>query len=134
MEIEFYYKSSGTAVLPGEAEYAVLHGEVFVYNEGILEEAVSVGWRVPAYDAAYTEARDLATVLHRVHYSTESPNFALCDSAAGIITQIDNMVSGLRRCDELEEQIARLRVIIEEREATIDSLDPVIGASGEWRD
>lgn len=133
MKIEFFYKTSGT-VVTGEAEYAVIHGEVFVYNEGTLEEAVSVGWRVPAYDAAYAEARDLATVLHRVHYSVESPHFELCDSAAGIITQIDNMVSGLARRDELEEHIARLRVIIEEREATTDSLDPVIGASGEWRD
>ena len=120
MEIEFFYKSSNTVI---DGDYVVFHGEVFEYCDGILEEAVSVGWRVPEYDAAYAEARDLATVLHRIHYSTDSPNFELCDTAAGIMTQIDNMVSGLGRRDELVEQVAKMRGIIEERESTIDQLD-----------
>lgn len=41
------------------------------------------------------EAESLALSLHKRHYKNESPNFELCDSVAGVISQIDNMTSGL---------------------------------------
>lgn len=47
------------------------------------------------YDDAMREATDLALFLHKKHYKNESPEFDLCDSPAGILTQIDNMVCGL---------------------------------------
>lgn len=118
MKIEFFYKSSNTVI---DGDFAVLHGDVFEYVDGILEEAVSVGWRVPEYDAAYAAARDLAAILHRVHYGKETLAFE--QDAADIISQIDNMVAGLGRRDELVDQVAKLRGVIEEREATIDQLD-----------
>lgn len=52
---------------------------------------------------AFREAKALAEALFKKHYSHE-PHYAsgkvkweICDSAAGIITQIDNMVAGLER-------------------------------------
>jgi len=47
------------------------------------------------YDEAMREATGIALFLHNKHYKSESPNFELCDSPAGILTQIDNMVCGL---------------------------------------
>lgn len=44
---------------------------------------------------AEREARSLAMSLWRQYYQKESPNFELCDSAAGIITQINNMIAGI---------------------------------------
>lgn len=48
-------------------------------------------------EETYNEARRLALSLWRLHYADESPNFELCDTTAGIISQIDNMVSGLTK-------------------------------------
>ena len=42
----------------------------------------------------------LALILWREYYKNDSPNFELCDTAAGIVTQIDNMVTGLTRIPE----------------------------------
>ena len=44
---------------------------------------------------ARREAEYLAMVLWRTHYKVQLPKFVLCDSVAGIISQIDNMVAGL---------------------------------------
>lgn len=44
---------------------------------------------------AKNEAAHLALFLWKKHYAEIAPNFGLCDSAAGIITQIDNMVCEL---------------------------------------
>lgn len=41
--------------------------------------------------AAKREAEGLAMNLWRKHYKDESPTFDLCDSVAGVISQIDNM-------------------------------------------
>lgn len=56
-----------------------------------------------ATDPAYSEACSLATALFEKHYRQE-PDYAsgrvvwsLCDTTAGVISQIDNMVSGLVR-------------------------------------
>lgn len=44
---------------------------------------------------AYNEAASLALFLWKKHYSEIAPDWGLCDSAAGIISQIDNMVCQL---------------------------------------
>lgn len=46
-------------------------------------------------DLAYVEASSLALSLHKKFYEKVSPHFELCDSTAGIISQIDNMVCTL---------------------------------------
>ena len=52
-------------------------------------------------DVAYKEAANLATALfkkhfaHEEHYASGKVVWELCDTTAGVISQIDNMVSGL---------------------------------------
>lgn len=46
--------------------------------------------------AAKREAEYLAKIIHRSEYSDAAQNLALCDSVAGVISQIDNMYSGVR--------------------------------------
>jgi hypothetical protein len=46
-------------------------------------------------DDAFREASSLAMSLWKKHYKEASPNFELLSTTAGIISQIDNMVSGL---------------------------------------
>lgn len=48
-----------------------------------------------------SEAAGLATWMWAHWYKAESPNWGLCDSVPGIISQIDNMVAGVR--DKLAE-------------------------------
>jgi hypothetical protein len=45
--------------------------------------------------AAKIEAAALAQALYRKHYKSVAPDWGLCDSVSGIISQIDNMVSTL---------------------------------------
>ena len=54
----------------------------------------------PVVDAdAKREAESLAMSLWQKWYKDDSPNFELCDSVAGVITQINNMTAGLVRED-----------------------------------
>ena len=46
-------------------------------------------------EAARNEAAMLATALWKQYYKDEAPDWGLCDTPAGIITQIDNMTTGL---------------------------------------
>ena len=46
---------------------------------------------------AMIEAKSLAMSLWSKYYKEESPDFYLCDSVAGIISQIDNMTAGLTK-------------------------------------
>ena len=63
-----------------------------------LVEALQSG--EPVVDAdAKREAESLAMALWRKWYKDDSPNFELCDSVAGVITQINNMTAGLVRED-----------------------------------
>ncbi|PJE79289.1 hypothetical protein CI610_01754 [invertebrate metagenome] len=48
---------------------------------------------------AHIEASSLALWLWKIHWKDESPNFELCDSVEGIISQIDNMVCSLKKPD-----------------------------------
>jgi len=45
--------------------------------------------------SAKTEADTLCMAIYRRKYKTTSPDFELCDSIAGVISQIDNMIGGL---------------------------------------
>ena len=45
--------------------------------------------------AAKREAENLAMFLWKKYYKKDSPRFELCDSVAGVISQIDNMTTGL---------------------------------------
>lgn len=48
-------------------------------------------------DFARRESEGLAMALWKRHYKDESPHFELCDSVPGVISQIDNMSTGLTR-------------------------------------
>jgi len=52
------------------------------------------------------ESESLAMSLYSKHYKKEAPDFGLCDTPSGVITQIDNMVAGLS--EENERLIALL--------------------------
>jgi hypothetical protein len=79
------------------------------YTEGLCGDGVVIlcdGNRVSISDVLKTlnkyveakrEADCLATVLYKKYYTEESPDFELLDTAAGVITQINNMVSGLKK-------------------------------------
>ena len=72
-------------------------GGIFCYARAVLAK-----WGQPAQpDPAYSEACYLATALFKKHFA-HLPDFAsgqavwsLCDSTAGVILQVDNMVSCL---------------------------------------
>lgn len=49
------------------------------------------------HDAAMREASVLAMSIWRSEFRNESPEFGLCDSPAGVISQIDNMFTGVRQ-------------------------------------
>ncbi len=53
---------------------------------------------------AKRESENLALSLYNKHYADEpdAVPFELCDSPAGVITQIDNMVCGLKNFKDLE--------------------------------
>lgn len=53
------------------------------------------------YRLAKIEVESLAMSMWKRFYRDESPTFELCDSVAGIMTQIDNMVTGLEKDDGL---------------------------------
>ena len=56
---------------------------------------------------AREEAKALAVSLWIKHHRKDSPEFELCDSVAGIISQINNMVAGIiDKLEELEAQLA----------------------------
>jgi hypothetical protein len=54
-------------------------------------------------EAAKLEADTLAMSLWRNDWQAESPEFELCDTPSGVISQIDNMVSGLVKKSDLNK-------------------------------
>ena len=60
-------------------------------------------------DAAMREASELAMCIWRSEFRNESPEFELCDSPAGVITQIDNMFAGIRQ--QRNALIARIQTV-----------------------
>lgn len=74
-------------------------------------------------DAGWREAESLAMALWRDHYKEASPDFELCDTVAGVITQIDNMAAGLsERIGALEAENERLREDRDDWEGRYDAL------------
>lgn len=74
----------------------------FVESIAALREALTAPQQESVHDAAaYKEAANLATALfkkhfaHEEHYASGKVVWGLCDTTAGVISQIDNMVSGL---------------------------------------
>ncbi len=55
----------------------------------------TVNKQIKDLNLAKLEAESLAMALWNQHYKKDSPNFELCDSVAGVITQINNMTAGL---------------------------------------
>ena len=47
-------------------------------------------------DAAMREASELAMCIWRTEFQKLSPDFELCDSPAGVISQIDHMYAAMR--------------------------------------
>ena len=45
--------------------------------------------------AEYEYAKDLATYLWETHYKNDAPEWEPCDDLMGVLTQIDNMITGL---------------------------------------
>ena len=61
-------------------------------------------------DGAMQEASSLAMSIWKSEFSKEAPEFELCDSARGVVTQIDNMFAGIRnQRDELAAQVKELK-------------------------
>ena len=91
--------------------------------------------------AAMNEASTLALAIHRRYYLKESPNFELCDSVAGIISQIDNMAAGLLNDNAALVEAARevVKVLTGEYslsnhgewERTMDKLSALLPSEGE---
>lgn len=55
---------------------------------------------------ANSEASSLALSLWKKYYMKESSNFSLCDSTAGIISQIDNMTAGMsENIEKLNQEV-----------------------------
>lgn len=77
---------------------------------------------------ASREAQTLALSLWNKHYKDESPNFQLCYTVAGVITQIDNMVAGVN------EQLSEARA---QRDALLIAGQPMSNACynlSQWAD
>lgn len=71
---------------------------------------------------AQREADSLAQSLNRRFYSEEASNWGLCDSVAGVISQIDNMAAGLgQRAEKAEAEVERLKEQLESTQSLRDS-------------
>ena len=63
--------------------------------------------------ASKREAESLCMSIYRRKYKTTAPDFRLCDSVAGVISQIDNMAAGILEDNErLEAENKRLREVV----------------------
>ena len=95
------HEGKGNGVWLGAAERKVVEQ---AHTPGETSEEIVALYTTPQPtqpDPAYSAACNLATALFKKHFA-HLPDFAsgqavwsLCDSTAGVISQIDNMVSGL---------------------------------------
>ena len=89
-------------------------GGIFHYARAVLAKWGASHGQAPAKpDPAYSAACNLATALFKKHFA-HLPDFAsgqavwsLCDSTAGVISQIDNMVAGLVQPPTQTQPVAR---------------------------
>jgi len=74
-------------------------------------------------EAAVNEAKSLAVCMWRSWYKDDSPNWEPLDTAVGMISQINNMVAGLRdKLEAAESSLAQAREEIERLKAHNDDL------------
>lgn len=74
-------------------------------------------------EEARREAEQLATSIWKTEFREQAPEWELCDSAAGVITQIDNMYAGIRQQrDEARFGYNALHRRISHLEAALDKL------------
>ena len=64
---------------------------------------------------SYEYASRLATWIWEKHYKNESPHWKPLNDLLGVLTQIDNMVTGLVRAQPEQEPVAWLYVVGESR-------------------
>lgn len=74
------------------------------------------------FDALHASLGRLAMALWRAHYQNDSPDFQLLPDATGILSQIDNMVSGLVRPASEQPQDER-----------VAAGHFIMSSGGEWR-
>jgi hypothetical protein len=60
-------------------------------------EAANAGGRIIVPEWVYRSARDLAVSIWRDNYKDTAPQWEPLDDLAGVVSQIDNMVTGMRR-------------------------------------
>lgn len=96
-----------------------------------------------ALDDAKGEALSLACALYNQHYTEDAPDWAPLDTAAGVITQINNMVAGLSqdndyqftRANEWREQseVMRHRAEVAEQQAQRmrEALEKIAACNGQ---
>lgn len=82
--------------------------------EGLTDKVESLSTMVELLkaerDAAMREASELAMSIWRTEFKKLSPDFDLCDSPAGVISQIDNMYAAIRaQRDALAAQVEKLK-------------------------
>ena len=85
--------------------------------------------QIQAQKAAYAEAKSLATALWRKHYKDESPKWEPYDTTEGILTQIDNMVCGLKKPQATEAELKvgdRVLMIMGKAEGTVAILKDLV--------
>jgi hypothetical protein len=59
---------------------------------------------------ACDEVKDLCIEIYEQHYEEEFSAFEVCDSIDGVISQIDNMVTGIvERAEKAEAEVDKLR-------------------------
>ena len=69
---------------------------------------------------AKDEAESLCMAIYNQHYRQESPDFELCDSVAGVISQISNMAAGLLESNTtLTQEVERLNEYINRMTASV---------------
>ena len=72
---------------------------------------------------AMNEATYLALAIYKAEYTAVSPQFELCDSVAGIISQIDNMYAGVR--NQRDAALAQNAKLVTENEMLNNRLSAI---------
>ena len=134
------HEGKGNGVWLGAAERKVVEQ---AHTPGETSEEIVTLYTTPQPDPAYSAACHLATALFKKHFA-HLPDYAsgqvvwgLCDSTAGVISQIDNMVSGLvqpaqAQADSVQEEAARLDFLIEQRAYVVSDPDVCPGYWLHW--
>jgi len=87
-----------------EIQYCKYHDIPIVYS---IEELVTGKWLLQKQDLPnktskeYDQLKELTLTIWKLFYREDSPNFKPFDNILGLISQIDNMVTGLTRQQEI---------------------------------